>query len=191
MGCDFFQELESTAQDETSTGGEDTGDEASETGETGDGGPCEAIDDRCDSQDVLHSCDLDSGELTELNCASACGGGAFMNFTCLMSPSGAHGCWCVLPGEFALDGCAQLEACLGGCTTDACADSCFGRASVPSIRLLGALFHCAETDCAEFCEESIEACNSCILATRAGVYGGCGVERSVCDADTVDEIPWP
>ena len=61
------------APDETSTGGEDTGDEASETGETGDGGPCEAIDDRCDSQDVLHSCDLDSGELTELNCASACG----------------------------------------------------------------------------------------------------------------------
>ena len=56
LGCDFFQELESTAQDETSTGGEGTGDEASETGETGDSGPCEAIDDRCDSQDVLHSC---------------------------------------------------------------------------------------------------------------------------------------
>jgi hypothetical protein len=137
----------------------------------------------------LSSCDLASGVLTDYNCATLCNGN--LNFTCLSNPDGQHGCWCVQPGDIALDGCAQVEVCIAGCTTANCTNGCFGRASTPTIRLLGALFHCAESDCEAQCEASAETCNSCILATRAGVYGGCGVERSVCDADTVDEIPWP
>ncbi|MGB1700889.1 MAG: hypothetical protein ACPHRO_13105, partial [Nannocystaceae bacterium] len=139
--------------------------------------------------DILSSCDLQSGILSEYNCASLCGGS--LNFTCLSNPDGQHGCWCVQPGDFAIDGCVELEICIASCATPSCADSCFSRASTSTIRLLGALFHCAESDCEEFCQESADACNACILSTRAGVYGGCGVERSVCDNDTVSEIPWP
>jgi hypothetical protein len=183
LGCDFFDELESDPIESTSTdGGDGDGD--------GDGdGHCGLEDDRCASQDLLTSCDLATGTLTDYNCASVCG--ASLNFTCLSSGNGQHGCWCVQPASIALDGCADLEVCVSECATPECSSACFSRASTPTIRLLGALFHCAESDCEDLCKESAEVCNSCILATRAGVYGGCGVERSVCDADTVDEIPWP
>lgn len=188
LACGFFDELEPLG-DET-TGGEDTGaEDGTGDGETGDAAGCTIVDDRCDSQDVVESCDLETGELSTLNCAVLCGGS--LNVTCLQGPTGQHGCWCVSPGVTALDGCGALEACLLNCTTTACSDGCFDRASTSTIRLLGALYHCAEQDCESICTETPEGCNSCILATRSGVYGNCGVERSVCDSDDVDDYPWP
>ena len=193
LACDFFNELEPLEDgDETGTAGDGTGMETGEeTGgdDAGAGEGCTLVDDRCASQDVVESCDLGTGALSTLDCAALCSGK--LNFTCLQASTGQHGCWCVTPGDIALDGCAELEACVTSCATTACTDACFGRASVPTVRLLGALYHCAENDCEDLCNESPENCNSCILATRAGVYGGCGVERSVCDADEVEDFPWP
>ena len=61
-----------------------------------------------------------------------------------------------------------------------------------TARLYGALVLCAEAACEDECLEVPEGCGECISLARAGLYGDCGVERSVCDADRPDDgFPWP
>ena len=51
---------------------------------------------------------------------------------------------------------------------------------------------CAETTCNDECLAYPDGCGDCLGAARAGLYGDCGVERSVCDADLPDDaFPWP
>ncbi len=190
VGCNgFFQELDSVED----AGGSDSGDTGeTDTGGTDDGGPCDWQDDQCMTQDLLASCSGATGEVTEYNCALECGG--LVNFTCLDAGGGVHGCFCVEPGPTNVYGCSQLEACLASCGAaafDACGTECFSRATASTVRLYGALVHCAEKDCRETCLDSPGSCASCVQATKSGLYGGCQVERTVCDQDPDDEPNWP
>ncbi len=188
LGCGFFEEL--GADDDDDDGGDD-GDTGS-TVDMGSDGPCGAEDDFCISQDELSSCSPDTGDVTELNCAIACG--SFMNFTCVHVTGGRHGCWCVSPGDQPIDGCVGLETCLASCgegaTTD-CGNGCFERATYSTIRLYGALVHCAEQVCRDTCLTAPESCSQCIALARTGMIGDCAVERAVCDNDQPDDVPWP
>lgn len=197
-GCDFFRELQSlpeagedgTADDESDDSGD--ADESGESGETGDAEPCDVLDESCSDQDTLWSCDYDSGELVSYNCAAWCGEGALLNFTCTPTADFSHGCWCVAPGDIKLDSCAQLELCViecGGDPSSECTNSCFERTDAQTIRLLGTLYSCADRTCDQLCVASPGDCGGCLLTARAGLYGDCGVEREVCDADSTDE--WP
>jgi hypothetical protein len=192
-GCDFFRELQSlpeagedgTADDESGES-EDTG----ESGETSDGEPCDVLDEVCSNQDTLLSCDYDSGELVTYDCAVWCGEEALLNFTCTPTADFTHGCWCVAPGDIKLDSCWQLETCMiecGGDPNSSCMNSCFDRTDAQTIRLLGTLYSCADRACDDLCVASPGECGSCLLAARAGLYGDCGVEREVCNADSNDE----
>jgi len=184
--CALFEELEGKSGSTDGMG---------DTGGMGDGadddGLCNYLDDYCAGQDLLESCSPEKGDVTSIHCAAACG--QYMNFTCLGSANGQHGCWCVEPGKQKLDSCRDLELCLGECQTNvnACADRCFGRTDASTIRLYGALVHCAEADCQSLCDEAPEACASCVVNTKSGLVGGCSVERSACDADRTDDFPWP
>jgi hypothetical protein len=181
--CEFFRELESVSQDETGTG--------SETGDEGDGA-CELADDHCEDQDRIRSCNLETGEITSVDCGLLCS--PLINFTCTPVSTGQHACWCVEPGAHPLDACTGLEACLSDCGPEvegACGEKCFGRATATTVRLYGALIHCANEECADTCAEYPDGCAACVESARAGLYGGCGVERSVCDADEDDEPDWP
>lgn len=186
-GCDLFKELEGKSG---GTDGDAAGDTDGADTDAGDG-LCTYVDDYCSGQDILESCSPQTGEVTSLHCASTCG--QYMNFTCLGSATGQHGCWCVQPGKQKLASCTDLESCLGECASDveSCADRCFGRTDAATIRLYGALIHCAEADCKAFCDEAPDACASCVVNTKTGLVGGCSVERSACDADTIDDFPWP
>lgn len=195
-GCDFFRELQSlpeagedgTADDES--GETEDADESGESGETGDDEPCDVLDEACANQDTLLSCDYESGELVAYDCAAWCGEEALLNFTCIPTADFTHGCWCVAPGDIKLDSCWQLEACMvdcGGDPNSSCTGSCFGRTDAQTIRLLGTLYSCADLACDDLCVESPVDCGSCLQAARAGLYGDCGVEREVCDADSNDE----
>lgn len=194
-GCDFFRELQSlpeageTAEDESGES-DDTG----ESGETGDGEPCDVLDESCPNQDTLRYCDYESGEVMTIDCAVWCGEQVLLNFTCTPTADFTHGCWCVEPGDIKLDSCWQLESCVAECGGDpnsSCTGSCFDRTDAQTIRLLGTLYSCADRACDELCVASPGDCNTCLLAARAGLYGDCGVEREVCNADTTDEPSWP
>lgn len=195
-GCDFFRELQSLPE-----AGEDESDESgdsesgtSESGETGDDGPCDVLDESCPNQDTLLSCDYESGELVSYDCAAWCAEGSLLNFTCTPTADFQHGCWCVGPGDIKLDSCSQLETCViecGGDPSSSCTNGCFERTDAQTIRLLGTLYSCADRTCDALCAASPSECGSCLLAARAGVYGDCGVEREVCDADSTDESGWP
>lgn len=186
-GCDFFQELESVDEgDEGDDEGDDAGDDDAETG-----GECTVLDDYCSTQDTLHSCDLESGELVTLSCAELCGN--LLNFTCTPTASSAHGCWCVTAGN-PIYACGQLEDCIVGCGSDPnsdCTKTCFVRSDPQTIRLLGSLYSCADRACDELCVSDPAGCGNCLESARAGLYGDCGVPRSVCDDDTTDEPSWP
>jgi hypothetical protein len=184
--CDFFRELE--------------GNEGGETGDTGETGDdpdrvtddCTLEDDFCMGQDRLQSCDFSSGEAGIVDCGVLCG--TYTNFTCATLGTGQHACWCVEAGLNKIDSCTQLEQCLadcGGGVTGACGEKCFGRTTDTTVRLYGALVYCAESECLDLCYESPQSCASCVSAAKQGLYGGCGVERSVCDADDNDEPDWP
>lgn len=196
-GCDFFRELQSEPEaGEDGTADDESGDsgDSGESGDTGDGGPCDVLDESCSDQDTLHSCNYDSGELDTYNCAALCGQGTLLNFTCTPTADFTHGCWCVAPGDIKLDSCAQLEICViecGGDPSSSCTNGCFERTDAQTIRLLGTLYSCADRTCDELCVASPGDCGSCLLAARAGLYGGCGVEREVCNADSTDEPSWP
>ncbi len=195
-GCSFFEELGDApwADTDTDTDGadEDDGDldvdGGSVSAETG-AEPCTIErDDLCVDQDTLHSCDPQTGELTVMDCAAACGNN--LNFTCLGTPSGQHACWCVVPGKQKVLSCGELEACLQGCTNavgTACADGCFSRTTEAAIRIYGALVWCAHASCRDACLEEAYACATCIASGIQNGTGGCGLERSVCDTDQNDE----
>lgn len=188
-GCDFFRELESLPE-----AGEDESDDESEAetaGETG-GEPCTVLDDHCSDQDTLHSCNFETGELDTYFCAALCGDG-LLNFTCTPTSDFRHACWCVSPGPIKIDTCVQLEECLTECgdPSSACSNGCFEQTDIQTVRLLGTLYSCADRACDELCVASPAECGSCLLAARAGLWGDCGLQREVCDADVGDEPSWP
>lgn len=187
-GCDFFQELESdpkAAATDTDTDGASTGDT--------DTGPCEPQDDdRCLDQDTVSNCGPADGVLSEIDCPAACGG--FLNFSCVATATGQHACWCVEPGDVKQLTCAALEACVGDCDLTqslSCADQCFARTDAATIRIFGALVHCAETACEPTCRQSPETCQACLDAARGEGEGGCSLPRAVCDGDRDPDEPWP
>ncbi|RMG99501.1 MAG: hypothetical protein D6705_02955 [Deltaproteobacteria bacterium] len=187
--CDFFKELDSA--ESAGTSGMDTETDTGTGSGTGEDGPCGPSDDTCVDQDRLRWCDPETGEVTEVDCTSECG--TFMNFSCVTVGPSTHACWCVEPGLQKVYSCTELEACLEGCgfdPTDACANQCFGRTTAETIRMFGALVHCAHAACEATCEDDPEGCAACIAAGMEGTYGGCTLARSVCDADQNDET-WP
>jgi hypothetical protein len=190
IACDFFQELESKPGAEGETGAEGPG--ATEAGET-EGTPCDVLDERCSDQDTLHSCNPTTGAIDVHYCTALCGAD-LINFTCTPMADFRHACWCVSPGTIKLDSCSQLEACIVDCGGDPgspCSNGCFERTIYQTVRLLGSLYSCADRACDELCAASPGECGSCLLLAKAGLFGDCGLQRSVCDADTNDEPTWP
>lgn len=190
-GCDFFQELESEPGAGESGAEESTGADEG-TGDTDDG-PCTlAEDDRCLDQDTVQSCSVEDGTVSELDCGALCGG--FTNFSCVATGTGQHACWCVEPGPTKVYTCRELEDCMEGCPPAAdfsCPDQCFARTDAMTIRIFGALLHCAEATCEQQCIDAPQTCNACIEAARIEGSGGCSLPRAICDDDRNPEDPWP
>jgi hypothetical protein len=183
-GCTFFKELESAEGAEIDT---DTSTDSSD----GTGEVCSLLDDTCDDQDTVRSCDLGTGKIDTYDCGGLCGQN--VNFTCIDVGTGQHGCWCVAPGQQKVYSCWELESCLEGCggaVDSFCSDQCFARTTASTVRMFGALVHCAQSGCEDTCRNEATACAECINLAMAGGSGGCGLQRSVCDADENDE-PWP
>ncbi len=197
LGCDFFRELESVPEAGDDESGDDESDESDESGESGESGeagdePCTVLDEHCSDQDTLHSCNAESGAIDTYLCAALCGEG-LINFSCVPTADFRHACWCVTPGAVKIDTCAQLEACIAECGapgTD-CSNACFTRTDYQTIRLLGTLYSCADRACDDLCAASPADCASCLAAAQAGLWGDCGLQREVCDADQGDEPTWP
>lgn len=189
-GCDFFKELESVdSEAETGADGSNS-DSTDESGSETGGGECGLQEDMCLSQDSLLSCNFETGELQELDCASLCVPN--INVTCMLTPSTVHACWCAAPGDIKIDSCTQLEACLNNCGPDAtgeCGYSCMDRTNASTIRLLGTVLSCADIACDQICKDDLNVCADCILSARAGLSGDCALERSTCDQDSAE--PWP
>ncbi|MFO7561451.1 MAG: hypothetical protein R6X02_02310 [Enhygromyxa sp.] len=194
FGCDFFRELESlpeAGEDESDDDADEADEAADESGgETG-AEPCTVLDDHCSDQDTLHSCNFETGELDTYHCTALCDG--VLNFTCTPTADFRHACWCVSPGDVKVDTCAQLESCLINCgdPSSTCSHACFSRTDYQTIRLLGTLYSCADRACDDLCAASPADCDACLLAARAGLWGDCGLQRQVCDADLGDEPTWP
>jgi hypothetical protein len=186
--CDFFDELESAPGATASGTDTDTGSTS-----TGDTSACEVeIDDRCLDQDTVASCGPDDGILTEVDCPTLCG--ELVSFSCVATGSGQHACWCVEPGDVKTLTCTGLEECLGECDLSEsfeCADRCFDRTDPATIRLYGALVHCAEAACQDTCPVAPETCEACIAEARIAGEGGCSLPRAVCNDDRDPEEPWP
>lgn len=193
VACDFFQELESKPGAPEQEAGEDTsGDMAGET-EGDSQEPCDVLDDRCSDQDTLHSCNFETGAVDLYYCTALCGAD-LVNFSCTPMANFRHGCWCVSPGTIKLDSCSELEACIVGCGGEPgspCTNGCFERTNYQTARLLGSLYSCADRACDELCAGSPAECGACLLLAKAGLFGDCGLARSVCDADSNDEPSWP
>lgn len=190
-GCDFFKELESENTDETAGDEADSSDTGGTADETASDQPCDVLDERCDDQDTLISCDPETGELVTSQCAAVCSG--LLNFTCTPTDSFVHGCWCVSPGNIKLATCTELETCINECgdPNSTCSQQCFGDTDATTVRLLGTLWSCADRSCDEICAAYPGECSGCLAAAQAGLWGDCGVERSVCDSDELDEPSWP
>lgn len=189
-GCDLFKELKDAPDADTGDVYADT-EEAASTGAPADGAPCEiAFDDACLDQDTVASCDPATGTLTTVPCEALCG--TYTNFSCVGTQTGQHACWCVEPGLQEVYSCSELEACVGGCgDAIACMDECFTRTTATTIRIFGAVVHCAETHCEPTCRDAPEACSQCVQTAIATGAGGCSLERAVCDEDDNDEPePW-
>ena len=159
-GCGFFEELKS---EESAEGGDSDTDDEPEDAPDGD---CEfPIDDRCGDQDTVHRCDPTTLQFEVVSCAELCG--QFMNFACIGTGTGEHGCWCTEPGAQKVLSCTELEGCLKDCVADAtgtCADRCFSRTNDATVRLFGALVYCAHDSCHETCIDAPEGCAACIDA---------------------------
>lgn len=188
-GCDFFDELKSAPTDTEATSGSSGGDTSGTEGD----GPCEIeFDDLCLDQDTVSSCSPTEGTVSELDCPTLCG--ANTNFSCVATATGQHACWCVVPGGNKNLSCTELESCLAECNVEVdpgCTDRCFGRTDPSTIRLFGALVHCAEATCADTCRDEPAACNACLTSARVGGGGGCSLPRAVCDDDRLPDEPWP
>ncbi|MEM6991649.1 MAG: hypothetical protein AAF721_14175 [Myxococcota bacterium] len=190
VGCDFFQELEDA--ESADTGDSEASEDATAGGDPGaseDGfmaGPCTIErDDRCENQDVVASCDPATGLVTTVPCDALCGDNA--NFSCVSTAGGAHACWCVVPGTQKLWSCTELEACMADCDQPGpCTDQCFAKTTEATVRMYGALVHCAESGCTQTCLDSPEFCGPCI-ANAIASGEGCSIPRSICDADENDE----
>ncbi len=187
-GCDFFQELEDAESADTG-GSEGTASDDAGIGTESEGfmaGPCEVLaDDHCKNQDVVASCDPATGVLSTVPCEALCGDNS--NFSCVSTAGGAHACWCVVPGPQKVYSCTQLETCLGECAEPgACTDQCFAKTTETTVRMYGALVHCAETGCSDTCTDVPEACSGCI-ANAIASGEGCSLPRAVCDDDDNDE----
>lgn len=198
VACDFFRELESVPEAGDDESGDGTDSAMGDMGDMGvgetEGEPCDVLDEYCSDQDTLHSCDYETGEMVTYPCAAWCAQGNLYNFTCTPTADFRHACWCVNPGDIKLDTCAQLESCViecGGDPDSPCTGECFTRTDPQTMRLLGTLYSCADRACDELCVASPYECGSCLLAARAGLWGDCGVEREVCNADQSDEPSWP
>ncbi len=193
--CGFFSELEDAAsagtESESGTAGSSSGGAESGTGAPVDGEPCELLaDDRCHDQDLLASCSPADGVLRVVDCADMCG--VYTNFACVSTASGQHACWCVEPGSQAVNSCTELEVCLSQCGDfGACADACFAKSTQTTIRLYGALVHCAESYCDETCREDPAGCATCVVTARLEGSGDCTIPRALCDGDENDEPGWP
>ncbi len=190
-GCDFFQELESVpGATETGTGtGTGTGDAS--TGETEEAACALSNDDRCLDQDTVASCSLQDGTVSEVDCVAECG--VFVNFSCVTTGSGQHACWCVEPGANKVLSCSELEDCMEGCDPSSplsCADTCFARTNALTVRIYGALVHCAEQTCQQTCIDSPFDCLACINSARIDGGGGCSLPRAICDDDRNADDPW-
>lgn len=187
-GCDFFQELEDA--ESASTDGDSEGDSEGIDGDGGTEGsaaePCTLSDhDRCETQDRLASCNPSTGTLTTVPCDELCGQNP--NFSCVSTGGGQHACWCVVPGKQKVNSCTELETCLGKCAEPgSCTDQCFSRTTTTTVRMYGALVHCAEMTCEDTCSTSPAACGPCVAAA-IGSGEGCSLERAVCDEDKNDE----
>ena len=194
LGCEIFEELQDAPGADTGAGSEtdDAGESGAETEAPVDGGPCElAEDDACYDQDTLASCDPSTGTLQVVSCAQLCG--SYTNFSCVGTGTGQHACWCVEPGQQKVLSCTELETCLLGCGNDSltCLDDCFLRTVDTTVRIYGAVVHCAETHCEPTCRETPATCSQCVQAAIASGAGGCTVERALCDSDDNDEPdPW-
>jgi hypothetical protein len=190
-GCDFFRELESEPGAKATDTDTDTDTGGTSTGDTEDG-LCEVVrDDRCLDQDKVASCGAD-GVLSEIDCPAACGG--LVNFSCVAAASGQHACWCVEPGNNKVLTCSELESCMGACDLSqsfACADQCFGRTDAATLRIYGALVHCAEASCEDSCQATPASCQACVDAARTAGESGCSLPRAVCDDDRNPDEPWP
>lgn len=186
--CDFFQELESAPDAEGETEGETEGPGDTEADDAA--GACEvAAHDRCGDQDTLHSCNPQTGELTTVDCGELCGG--LENFTCVLSHTGQHACWCVETSDYKVYTCAELEDCIYDCLEPGpCTDTCFSRVDSLTARMYGALVHCAEAGCDALCRDTPEACGACIDQAIFEGGQGCSLERAVCDADRSPD-DWP
>jgi len=178
-GCmNFFRELGS----EDDGGDDESGDAPGDTGS--DIGPCEfPRDDLCRDQDRLTHCDPETLEATAYDCSLLCGSN--LNVSCIATEDGAHGCWCVRPGQYKNASCAELEACLLDCAAapnDACNDACFARTDRSTARVYGVLVSCAYNQCHDVCVDAPDDCGECVQAGLRG-NGECGLARAVCDAD--------
>lgn len=181
LGCvNFFRELGSEDEQEDESEDEPEDQDSEESGE----GPCEfPQDDSCRDQDRLTHCDPNTHAATQYDCSVLCG--ANLNVSCIMTETGAHGCWCIEPGQYKNATCSDLEACLLECAaapSDACNDACFARTDGSTARVYGVLVSCAYNQCHELCVDAPDDCSGCI---QAGLRGGgeCGLARAVCDAD--------
>lgn len=191
VGCDFFRELESAPEAGEEDSGDGTGAESESGSDSGDE-PCTVLDDHCSDQDTLHSCNFETGAIDTYYCAALCGEN-LLNFSCVPTADFRHACWCVSPGAIKIDTCAQLESCLDKCgdPASACSIDCFEQTDYQTVRLLGTLYSCADRACDDLCAASPADCGACLLSARAGVWGDCGLQREVCDADEGDEPSWP
>ncbi len=194
-GCDFFQELESDpnaqatdTDTDTDTDGPSGGASSGDTESV----PCEIPgDDYCLDQDTVLSCNPADGVQSRVDCPALCG--SFVNFSCVGTATGQHACWCVEPGSTKVLSCSEVEQCIGDCEAGSltCAEQCFGRTEALTIRIYGALVHCAQSTCRDRCLEDPAACSACIDSARQTGSGGCSLERAVCDDDRNPEDPWP
>ncbi|MCA9712020.1 MAG: hypothetical protein KDK70_39660 [Myxococcales bacterium] len=191
-GCDFFRELESKPGAGTGTGTDTDTDTGTGTAGTGDtDGACELLrDDRCLDQDTVASCSLADGAVTEVDCVATCG--TLTNFSCVVAGTGQHACWCVDPGAQKVLSCTELEGCVSECDLSQsfeCADRCFARTDAATVRIYGALVHCAESTCTQTCLDTPEICSACIDAALTQGAGGCSLPRAICDDDRSPEDP--
>lgn len=144
-------------------------------------------DDRCRNQDRIVHCDPATLESTEYDCNTLCGDN--LNLSCVATGTGAHGCWCVTPGDTQRLTCGDLEVCLRACATatdDTCNDACTAQTDAPTIRMYGVLLSCAHRQCHEACIASADDCNACIASSLTG-SGDCGLARAVCDTHELDD----
>lgn len=187
-GCSFFEELQSAESAEDGDDDDESDDEDEGASSSDASHDCAwPEDDFCIDQDRLLRCDPETHVSTLYDCGAVCG--SLVNMACVNSASG-HACFCATPGAQRQSVCTELEACLGACTnpTDrGCTERCFARSDRGTIRLYGALVHCAHAQCDATCNATPELCAACITTGMRAGTGECALARSVCDEHARDD----